>query len=278
MRDLVVDNLSSNTASGIGIDFTRVSNGGVENVQIKRVETGIQLLGLAYYNLFLNIVISDAKTGMKFVYNGTNGTRGGSAPNSNRVVGAQLVDVDVGFDIDGDNNNFLGCSVEQGSVRAFTRGFRITLSTSTTNTVNNNSLFSPRLKNSSPPGTDIGIQIGSGASGTSIFGVQYANVTTPLQDLSSSQSTLQAYCDGTYAKFYSNSVILYGSTAGSAWAARNAGDSAYVTFNTGTLNVRSGDAEVFSSSNGYVLSESNGSHRRRRIQVDSNGTITAPLI
>lgn len=58
IRDLVIDNLDYSTAGGVGIDFTRVSNGGIKNVQIANVETGVLLKGHAYYNLLEQLIVT----------------------------------------------------------------------------------------------------------------------------------------------------------------------------------------------------------------------------
>lgn len=184
IRDLAVDNISSGNSGAIGIDYHQVNAGGIEAVKVYNVETAIRVQGQAYYNTFKDLIISDAQTGMNFneytypsgpppVYN---------YPNSNRAWNVRINATDVGFDIDGDQNAFFSCSVEQGGAVQFTRGFRIKNSSGVRGTV----IVAPRLENSPGSSAAYGIEIGTAAQDTTIIAPYYLNINGDnLHDASS---------------------------------------------------------------------------------------------
>lgn len=186
LRDFAVDNIASSNTGSIGIDFHQVNAGGIEAVQVQNVETAIRLQGQAYYNSFNNLIISNSLTGMNFnEYTYPTGPTPPAVynyPNSNRTWGVRINDTDVGFDVDGDQNSFYSCSVEQGDIRIFTRGFRLKNSSGVRGTL----IVAPRLENRPGSGAAYGIEIGVAAADTTIIAPYYYNINGDnLHDASS---------------------------------------------------------------------------------------------
>lgn len=170
IRDISIDNRT--TARGIGIDFTQVSVGGIENVSVANVQKGVLIKGAAFYNSFVNILVSNADIGMDFspITSGPNA----SGANENRVFGARMVEVDVGFDIEADNVHFFQCGIEGSTTRPFTRGYRLRPNTPERAYTSGIGIYGARFENANPPDNAYNIEIGAGVTQTTIVAPYFA--------------------------------------------------------------------------------------------------------
>jgi hypothetical protein len=175
VRDLAID----------CIDWTQVSVGGIENVSVANVKTGILVKGAAFYNSFINVLVSNADIGMDFTPITTGANASGA--NENRVIGARMVEVDVGFDIESDNIHFFQCSVEG----PFSRGFRLKPNVPERSYTDGIGIYGARFETSPrAKKDDYGIEIGSGVTRTTIVAPYFARVSIPVKDYGSSKGTV----------------------------------------------------------------------------------------
>ncbi|MGH7599550.1 MAG: glycosyl hydrolase family 28-related protein [bacterium] len=162
-RDMKIDNTAKANANSIGIDFTNVSLGGIRNVFVTNVETGILLRRKAYYNDLFSPIIIQAITGIKMI--------GGA--NENRTFGGKIDQVRVGIIMDSVSNpqihstsfeNF-GIGIEMGPAK-----------------VASPKVIGCRFENSSPSPSGTGIAISSKTQAGIIIGPYFWNVQTVIQD------------------------------------------------------------------------------------------------
>jgi len=155
IRDLSVDNQDKANAGGIGIDFTRISQGYISNVYVTNVETGLKLLGEAYYNDFVHVQMADVVTGVN----------NGNGANENFYVSLRMTTVTTGVIVDGSDNVVFA----KPCVEAFTTGFSIAPSNATQHIAIEN----PRLE-----GGTTGIVNGALAQSTIVTHGHVSTVTT----------------------------------------------------------------------------------------------------
>lgn len=169
LRDLQIDNTTRANVGSIGIDFSNVSSGVIQNVVIANVETGILLNDSAYYNKLSSVVISTAITGIKMM----------NGANENHIFSGRIENVTMGIKLDNISNpQVYGISLE-----GFTTGIEIGPTA-----VASPKIFGCRFENLARSGT--GISIASTTLAAIIIGPYFQNVTTNISDSATDSNIL----------------------------------------------------------------------------------------
>lgn len=168
ISDLTFDNTSSANAGSIGIDFTQVSQGVIDSVNVQNVETGIRLHNVCYDCALTRCDVSDVVTG----YEISNGA------NQHAMYLCRANSCTNGFLIsDGSDSGANAIALNACEAAAFTGiGYHFTCSTA--NFVTSCSMVGCRAESGGLGGT--GIQIENLASAVTVIGSYYANNATDI--------------------------------------------------------------------------------------------------
>lgn len=140
IRNMTINGTSRNTAGGIGFNANQWTQLTLENVRIRSIETGLQMVGVCNYNTFTNCDIHNCKTGLvlddgvhafswhggRCVSHSTVGIDIGGGTNQEVnacfFYGIAIEDCAIGGRIDGSPTNttqsvfFIGCRIEVNTV------------------------------------------------------------------------------------------------------------------------------------------------------------------
>jgi len=159
VSDMTLNNGSRDTALGIGIDFTNISNGMIFNIRCTNCETGVVVNGSL--NGILHSCFDQVDHGVKIL--------GG---NDNHIVNILCDQVnDTGVYINSSN----GTGIHGLRVGSF-GGFGIDIGESLAS--NATRCYGASLENTSTAGT--GVRIGASSTGSVIHGTRYVNLSTNL--------------------------------------------------------------------------------------------------